>query len=172
MKIRWKGPAPIPPPKGARGKKRAATATVSTVMARNLVTVSIDDSCRWALMVMRAARVSRLPVLDGERMVGILTRGDIHRRMPLDVSPANVRVAGLMTYAPIDLRPDMPVLDAARVLSRRGIGGAPVVENGRPVGILTRGDLLAFLLDASTPKPQRPSRHVPRSTRRDHSSDA
>jgi len=50
---------------------------VSDVMTRNVISVSPEDSVEKAATLMTSHRINRLPVLDGSRLVGIVTRGDI-----------------------------------------------------------------------------------------------
>jgi len=119
---------------------------VRDAMARDVITVSASDTCHRALSLMHAAGVGRLPVLDRQRLVGIITEGDIHRRVPAGLSPASVSVAGIMTYAPVSVAPTLPLPDAARLLLDRKIVGVPVVDHGGVIGMLTRRDALATLL--------------------------
>ena len=51
--------------------------TVETVMTSNVLTVQPDDSIAEAARVMRKGRIGALPVVDGERLVGIITRSDL-----------------------------------------------------------------------------------------------
>lgn len=53
-----------------------------------------------------------------------------------------IRVSEVMTKDPVTVDAGLPVTDVARVLVEHGIGGVPVVENGRLVGIVTDGDLI------------------------------
>jgi predicted transcriptional regulator len=55
------------------------------------------------------------------------------------------RVGDIMQRHVVELTPDMPVRVAARTLYERGITGAPVLENGRPAGVVSSSDLLRVL---------------------------
>lgn len=55
---------------------------VSSRMTREPITINPVEDCRRALFLMRKAGVTHLPVLDGARLVGIVTEGDIRRRAP------------------------------------------------------------------------------------------
>jgi CBS domain-containing protein len=66
-------------------------------------------------------------------------RKDVSSRMILDSATA----ADLMTTSPISLRADATVQEAVALLTDRGISGAPVIdEAGRPVGVLSRADIV------------------------------
>jgi acetoin utilization protein AcuB len=120
--------------------------SVRDVMSKDLVTVGPGESARRAYEVMRDRRIRHLPVVDGNRLVGILSDRDLR---PVLLSPglAGAAVAELMSEPPITIASGAPVEDAASVLVVRKIGCLPVVEAGRLVGIVTETDLLAVLVE-------------------------
>ena len=61
--------------------RRAVAAVVSDVMTRDPVTCAPDDTLERAATMMHEHRVSRLPVLDGDRLAGIVARGDFLRAL-------------------------------------------------------------------------------------------
>jgi CBS domain-containing protein len=61
--------------------RRAVAAVVSDVMTRDPVTCAPDDTLERAATLMHEHRVSRLPVLDGDRLAGIVARGDLLRAL-------------------------------------------------------------------------------------------
>jgi acetoin utilization protein AcuB len=121
-------------------------------MTRNVITLTPELTCERAKALMRAAGICRLPVVDRWRLIGIVTDGDLERRMPRITGSAgsadqeellrHVRVCGVMTYGPITGGPGMALEDAVALMRRRGINTLPVVEGERLVGILTMGDAL------------------------------
>lgn len=58
-----------------------------------------------------------------------------------------------MSTSVVNLTPDTPSLEAVGILRRHRVGGAPVVENGRVIGVATESDLLAFAPHAQTTGP-------------------
>jgi CBS domain-containing protein len=81
--------------------------------------------------------------MDRERLMDLL--GTVRRAMSTSV---------------VNLSPDTPSLEAVGILRRHRVGGAPVVENGRIVGVATESDLLAFAPHAQTTGPfLRPRQH-------------
>ena len=58
-----------------------------------------------------------------------------------------------MSTSVVNLSPDTPSIEAVGILRRRRVGGAPVVENGRVIGVATESDLLAFAPHAQTTGP-------------------
>ncbi len=81
-----------------------------------------------------------LPVVAGDRIVGLVTRKDVDKaeRHGLDHAP----LTGFMARDPITIAPDLDLASLEGLLGRSGIGRVPVVENDEIVGIVTRKDLL------------------------------
>lgn len=129
-----------------------AASPVGDWMTPDPVTVTIHDSCLWALRVLQATGSRQLIVLDGDRIVGILTRADIYRRAPARLAAgapdpllAHVSVAGVMTYFPVRVERSQPVRDAVRAILDNEIGALPVVDGERLVGIFTERDAVRVL---------------------------
>ena len=97
---------------------------------------------------MLSHRISRLPVLDGDRLAGILTRKDlayrlrqsdpIWRRRPIDQIPVHV----LMVPDPVSVTPDARVPDIAALMMARDFSGLPVLDGKKLVGMVTKTDIL------------------------------
>ena len=87
-------------------------------------------------------QVGALPVLDGQRLVGIITERDLTAALAEDADPARTPVSDYMTPAPEVLRPDSELADAAHRMLELGIRHLPVVRGGRPVGVLSMRDVL------------------------------
>ncbi len=120
--------------------------SVRDVMSTDLVTVRPAESVRRAYEIMRDRRIRHLPVIENDRLVGILSDRDLR---PVLLSPGltGASVAELMSEGPTTITPDTSVEDAASLLVVRKIGCLPVVEGERLVGIVTETDLLAVLVE-------------------------
>src|ERR1700675_335567 len=116
---------------------------ISTLMTYGAETVSSHDSLQTAATLMERGGFRRVPVVDGDSLVGIVTDRDIRRHVGyLD----STKITAAMTSDPKTVTPRMSVEDAARLMISHKIGGLPVVEDGKLVGILTTTDVLkAFL---------------------------
>ncbi len=129
---------------------------VGQVMTRNLATVVPSDPIRTAVEQMKKQGCRRLPVVEGDRLVGIVTGIDLRRatNSPLvlrerwydDFVLDHIPVRACMTPNPITVTPQTPIVDAAKVMRDRKIGGLPVIEEGKLVGIITETDLLNYLI--------------------------
>ncbi len=126
-------------------------------MTRTPVTVSPKDSLRKARLLMRQGRLRRLPVVENQRVIGIVTDRDLWERSPSGVTAEenpdshdladHLRVMGIMTLQPITVTPSTPIIEAARRLRAARVGALLVVEDGGLVGILTKGNLIDALAD-------------------------
>ena len=123
-------------------------------MDRHLLTLSATESCERALALMEAAGVDSLPVVEGTRLIGVVSELDIRRRAPRSTANADtnpsvlfpyVRVMGVMTYAPPSCAPSTSLAEAAALMLGRGLSALPVIERGRLVGIITMDALRATL---------------------------
>lgn len=113
---------------------------VKDVMTVGVITVPPTASVKEVAQLLLGGHIGGLPVLDGEELVGIVTSSDVLTLVP---HASNLRTAGdIMHHDPICLSEDTSVAAAARTLTRYRIKRAPVIRNGRLVGIVTRSDLL------------------------------
>ena len=130
---------------------------VRDVMTTDPTTLKRNDKLTLADDIMRLGRVRHLPVLDddGQLLVGIVTQRDLFRdalaqalgygrhaqRKILDT----LSVKDVMATDVVTIKPETPLVEAARLLTERKIGCLPVIENGRLVGILTESDFVALI---------------------------
>src|SRR5690349_21734537 len=107
---------------------------------RNLVSVRPDDELMVASQIMRWAGVRHLPVVENERVVGVLTARDLLRHQAEGVGEGPVRT--FMSANPELVGPDDQVATACALMVARKIGCLPVVDGGKLVGILTTTDVV------------------------------
>jgi len=69
---------------GTNGPRREGAVTVGSLVDGNPVTVSPEEYASWALELMSVHRARRLPVVESDRLVGIITQTDLARTMPVD----------------------------------------------------------------------------------------
>jgi CBS domain-containing protein len=116
-------------------------ARVKDIMTTNVVAVRPDASHREMAGMLRAHRVSGLPVVDAEGIVvGVVSETDLLTRR----AAAGRTAADLMTRPAVTTDPDELVSTVARLMSRRKLRRVPVVDRrGRLVGIVCRSDVLS-----------------------------
>ncbi len=126
---------------------------VCDTMTPDPITVRPDSDPMAAKMLLRYGKFHRLPVLEkNERLAGIVTASDLDLFFSTASSPGVVkrqyRVDQVMTTPVITVSPDYPLEEAAQLMLKHKIGGLPVMEEEQLVGIITRDDILAQLVEA------------------------
>jgi acetoin utilization protein AcuB len=101
--------------------------------------ITIDPQCAVAdaRALLHKHRVRQLPVVDKDRLVGIITDRDLR-----STSAATQTVGEVMTAEPTVIRPTAPIDEAARLLCKLKVGALPVVDHRKLVGIITTVDVL------------------------------
>jgi acetoin utilization protein AcuB len=98
--------------------------------------------------LMREYRVRHLPVLQDDKLVGIVTLRDLHLIETLmDIDPEQVPVEDAMTEDLYTVGPDEPIDQIAEIMAERRLGSAIIVDRGSVVGIFTTTDALGTLLE-------------------------
>lgn len=132
-------------------------ALVKEFMTRHPATVSGATSVLEAWTLMRDRHIRRLPVVEGQRVVGILTLGDLREAHAEETVGPGMRVNVLMHEDPITVTPESTLRQAAMIMVDKKISGLPVVSDGTLVGIITESDLFRALIahetDAMDPQP-------------------
>jgi CBS domain-containing protein len=149
-----------------------ADPTVADIMDATPVTAAPDDDVETLIRLLREHELPGVPVTEGDRLVGIVTDGDLvlreddadlhlphyfelfggvvfleplaHLEEKLRKAFAT-RVRDMMTRDVVTVGPDSSVHEAARLISSSGHNRLPVVEGDRLVGVVTRVDCLAAL---------------------------
>lgn len=149
---------------------------VRDVMNPKPVTCQTDETVSEAARRMKKKKISGMPVLDGDRLVGVISESDVLRLLseneegqlwlpsPLEILEVPFRdllkweklhssvedisrklVSEVMHRNVQTVGPADDIEDAASIMTRHRINRLPVVENGKLVGIVTRGDIIAGL---------------------------
>lgn len=113
-------------------------------MTKNPVTITPDEFLSQAREKMTAGGFRLLPVVSQGQLVGILTDRDMRAHVG-DLE--HTKINGVMTEKPLTVSPSTTLENATQTLLSRKIGGLPVTENGRLVGVITTTDLLQAFLD-------------------------
>jgi CBS domain-containing protein len=112
------------------------------IMTQKPVTVQTTDAVVAAARSMRDGNIGDVVVLEGDRIHGILTDRDmVVRGVAEGRDPARTTVGEICSGELTTLSPDDTIEDAEKLMRDRAIRRLPVVEGGRPVGIVSLGDL-------------------------------
>lgn len=143
----------------ATNKQDMKTVTVSDWMSDCVLAVEIYDSISIARQLMAKHRINQLPVLDNDRLVGIVTDRDIRDAYPtsmligrpneIDRFADSYTVEEAMTHNVFTVRPETPLASAISILRRHRVGSLPVVKDKTLVGIITRSDILDYILSGA-----------------------
>ncbi len=119
---------------------------VANRMTAAPLTIAPDVTVDEALKMMRTNQVRHLPVIQNQKLVGLVT--DIELRTAWFPSLLeSLTVEDVMVKQPVTVRSDETVFQAARLLHHNKITGLPVLENGYLVGIITQADILGLFLE-------------------------
>jgi CBS domain-containing protein len=123
--------------------------TVADLMVRDVLTVEPSDTIGEAAEKMDAANVGAVVVVeDMVRIVGIITERDLLRAVAARARAAEARVRQWMTPNPLTITPDTSIEDAAQVMFDNNFRHLPVVEDGRPRGIVSLRLLSRWAFDS------------------------
>lgn len=127
---------------------------VRDYMQKDPITICGETTLAEAAEFLHRKGVLTLPVMDGKKVIGVVTDRDIRKASPssasqlhnyeLDYLLAKVRVSDIMSRMVVSISPYATVEEAAKLLHDRKINGLPVVEDGELVGVITVSDVLEF----------------------------
>lgn len=115
---------------------------VADLLRYDPITVGREDSIRETAARMSERRVSSVLILDGDRLAGIVTDKDLRRRVVATGQDTSAPIGNIMTPNPSTLPASAGLDEALLLMMRKGYHHLPVLEAGRPVGLVTAGDLL------------------------------
>jgi CBS domain-containing protein len=112
-----------------------------------LATVQVLERLDEAQAIMRQYSVRHLPVMNGERLIGVLSERDILDvlRTSLEL-PSGIVVGEVMTHCPEITQPDCPAGDAGRLLMNKHLGVLPVCSGRSLCGVISKSDFLRYLI--------------------------
>jgi CBS domain-containing protein len=133
---------------------------VQQCMTHPAMTVGSSMSVRLAQQLMRDYHIRHLPVVDNNRLVGILSSGDIRRASPSNATSLSVwemralweqlKVDAVMSHRVISVTPETSMLEAVRLMYEHRFNSLPVVDDsGHVVGILTEVDVFLQIINES-----------------------
>ncbi|MFE7119131.1 CBS domain-containing protein [Streptomyces sp. NPDC057654] len=115
---------------------------VKDVMTPAIASVSPDASLVEAAQLMRSQDIGDVLIAEDGRLLGVLTDRDIALRAVADgVDPLTVSCHSVCTREPVTVGPEEEVRAAVRLMREHSVRRLPVVEDGRPLGVISIGDL-------------------------------
>ena len=124
---------------------------VSDVMTRDIIYVDKNADLEHILHLMEKHRITKLPVLENGKPIGIVTDGEIAYKLgslrSKDVNPSHLYASSVMVKDFDTLKPDTPLEEIIRTVGLPGLTMLLVVEEGKLVGVITKADLLPLVKD-------------------------
>jgi CBS domain-containing protein len=131
--------------------------TVQDIMMKGPVTLRHDDILDLADDIMNLGRIRHMPIVEGKRVVGILSQRDLFRSALAGILGweyktrktllKSVKIEEVMSAPVTTVSPGTSVKEAARIMMEKKIGCLPVVENDTLVGLLTETDILRYVVE-------------------------
>ncbi len=126
-------------------------------MTSPVISVATDTPISDAHQIMKKNNIRRLTVVEDDKLVGIVTIGDIREASPSDATTlsiwelnylwAQLTVERVMTHQTITVTPDTAIIKAAELMLEHKINGLPVVSDDmKLMGIITAADIFRMLI--------------------------
>jgi acetoin utilization protein AcuB len=125
-------------------------------MTPDPITIDPHTTLPDAGRLMKECSIRRLPVVENERLVGIVTLGDVREASPSNATSLSIyelnyllsrlTINEIMTRDPFSISPDTSIEAAARLMLEHKIGSLPVVDGGKVTGIITESDIFRLLV--------------------------
>jgi CBS domain-containing protein len=132
-------------------------------MTPDPVTIDPRTTLPEANRLMKECNIRRLPVVENGHLVGIVTLGDIREASPSSAATLSIyelnylisrlTIGEIMTRDPITIPPDTSIEAAARLMLEHKIGGLPVVDGQKVVGVITESDIFRLLVTEGELRP-------------------
>jgi CBS domain-containing protein len=126
------------------------------VEKRKLVLATPEMSVAKAAWMMKKNKVGAVLVIEQGRLVGIFTERDaVYRVMALGLEPDTTMLRDVMTQEPLTVAPDESLGTAMLLMHEHGFRHAPVIEDGRPIGVVSARQALDPELEEFTVEAER-----------------
>lgn len=125
--------------------------TIASILqgkGHEIIHLAPDATVQAAAALLSERRIGCLPVVEGGAVVGIISERDIVRSLSeMGADVLNRSVGSVMTSPALTIAPDMDVMDALGMMTRRRIRHLPVLDNGTMIGFVSIGDLVKYRID-------------------------
>jgi CBS domain-containing protein len=110
---------------------------------------SPEDSVGEAVALLALKRIGALPVVDGDRVLGIFSERDVVYRLAAEgIDLLQLRVGDVMTTPAVTVEASAGIMEALALMTKRRFRHLPVVEGERMVGFISIGDLVKYRIES------------------------
>lgn len=114
--------------------------TIRDIMTDDVECCSLLDNVYEVAVKMKELNVGAIPIVDQDKLIGMITDRDIVIRCVAEKHPASSKVEDIMSNELITISPDATSREAVQLMSEHQIRRLPVVDNGKLIGIVSLGD--------------------------------
>ncbi len=124
---------------------------VKDIMTTDVITTTSDTDVVYAFEKLMKHKISSLPVVDDDNLIGIITATDVGHNLILDKYELGTSVDEIMIKPVVTVSPEDSLEDAVKIM-KEGVSSSgilnqlPVVEEGKLVGIISDGDIIQEIL--------------------------
>jgi CBS domain-containing protein len=115
--------------------------TIKEIMTKDCVTVTMQDNVYEIAVKMKEHGIGFIPVVEGKKLVGVVTDRDLVIRGLADKREGSTAVEKVISKNITSIPSNTTVDEAARIMAKDQVRRLPVVDNGELVGIVAIGDL-------------------------------
>lgn len=129
---------------------------VSQIMSTELITLDLSQSLYDAERLFKKHNIRHLPVVDGKKLIGVLSYSDLLKISYADLTENEENVSEVvydmytiqqvMAKVPISVEPETSIKEVAEVLADQSFHSIPITDGEELVGIVTTTDLLNYFL--------------------------
>ncbi len=119
---------------------------VKNWMNKKVVTISPEAGLKDAIEIMYHHSIRHLPVVENGKMIGFVTESNLRQYLLTDIM-SDLTMSDVMIINPITIDPNASIDSAARLIHEYKIGGLPVLEKRKLVGIITITDILGAFIE-------------------------
>jgi CBS domain-containing protein len=114
-------------------------------------TIGPEATVFEAISMLAEKKIGALPVMEGERLIGIISERDYTRKVALKgKSSKETAVREILSGEVISVQPDTSIADCMRLMSEHHIRHLPVLAEGKMAGIISVGDLVDWIISAQS----------------------
>jgi len=132
--------------------------TVSSIMTKNLVKLNVNDGLAKAESLFKKNKIKHLPVVKGDKIVGMLSYSDLLRISYADATDESGKIIensvydyftleNVMTHKVFCVNTDDSIKHVAEILSKEHFHALPVIEHDSLIGIVTSTDIINYFLE-------------------------